>query len=389
LYLLGLGLKEIGDGISNGFTLDTKRWEYYDKDGKESTTFNPIFPGFEAFLKAKENNKEGDVNVEQPKPIDALFQKLETELGKFFTKAKQDTLNTFFKNKFQFFYTIIGKLKALYKTFIETYTLKNALIYINALFIGLYNSIIKAIGGIIALVGIILQLPHKASELESSKVKSSISATFELLEEYVETTRIVFSVPNIKALFSAFITMGEQVKTVFVNPSQIVSLTKEFALKASDKTDDAVKYITTRVDSIGYGLGFAIGFIVEEVVTAIATGGAKTVIGALKFTLNSFVDLFKTVGRIGGKTLKGIAKSPLLIIEGIAALFKYLRRLDVKKLLDDFIAWFVKLFNNTKQLAEEAFETLFSYVAKQRITKAGYEPTGIKGDVVIFCPIKP
>ncbi len=383
--LLGIGLKGIGDGISD-LALDSKRWEYYDKEGNKSKTFKPLFPGLETALNDLD---KPDKNEEQSKPIETLFTTLETKLDAFFAKTKQEALNKYFRRKFQFLYTIVKKLKTLYTAFKDKYTQKNALIYINALFTGFYNSIVKAIGGIIALVGIILQIPQKASDLEYNKSVSSISGAFELLEEFIETTKIMFSIPNIEALFTAFITMGKQVETVFSNPSQIVSLTKAFALKAADKTGDAVNYLSTRVDSIGYGLGFAIGFIVEEVVTALATGGAKTVIGALKFTLNSFADLFKTIAKAGGKTLKGLALSPITIIEGVAALLKYLRRLDVKQLLDNFVEWFVTLFKTTKKLAEEAFEKLYSRIAKERITKAGYKPTGFNGDVIIFCPIKP
>ena len=387
LYGLGWLLEELGDGISSELTFDEKRWKYYDENGEKSKEFSPVFPGFEGLLDHLDKPKE---DKDQPKSFDSTMSDLEKKINTFFEADSQTEIGRFFKQKFKFLYKIVKRIKKLYELFKKTFTLKNTLIYINALFIGIVNSLVKAVGGIISLVGNILQIPYHLSELKENNVKSSISAAFELFEEYVEAVFKLFSRKNLIALYNTFVKMGDLAKDFFSNPSQIMSLSEEFAIKALDKTNQAAEYLSTRVDSIGYGLGFAVGFIIEEVVTAIATGGAKTVAGALKFSADSFGKLFKSVGKFAKNGTKAVVNSPLQFFEGLAALFKYLKRLNVEQLLDNFIEWFKKLFTTTKQLAEETFNRIFDKPSsRKRINDAGFTPSGVKGDMVILCPIKP
>ena len=117
----------------------------------------------------------------------------------------------------------------------------------------------------------------------------------------------------------------------------------------------------------------------------IATGGAKTVGTALKLTAESFEQLLK----LGGRGLKTLGKAPVSLVETLIALFRYLRKLNVQKLLDDLIALIVKLFKTTKQVAEEAFKKIFNPNQRNRIERAGLTPTKVDefGNVTL-CPIK-
>ncbi len=390
LYGIGYVLKELGDGISKELTFDDIRWKYYNENGDKAKDFSPVLPGFEALLgKVGETEKD---SFNKADTFEVVVAALETRVNTFFNSASDDSnFKALFKTHFGFINTLIAKLKELYTTFKETFTAKNGLIFGNALFIGIVNSLIKAIGGILSLVGSILKYPYEVRKEQKerrsqNKVDTTLSSVKEVIEEFMQTLDKLFTVKNIEALFNGFTQMGALVLTTFSDPDQLVSLSRAFALAVADKTVDAAKYLSVRIDNIGYGLGFAIGFIVEEVITAIASGGAKTVGTALKLTAKSFEELL-SLGRRGVKTL---GKAPQSFAETVIALFRYLRKLNVQKLLDDLIALMVKLFKTTKQMAVEAFEKLFTKPQQNRMLEnAKLQPTSVDDlGVITFCPIK-
>jgi hypothetical protein len=389
LYGIGVALEVIGDGISNDLTFDEKRWKYYDDNGEKSKVFSPILPGFESLLNHLEKQDEKSKAFNTTDSLEVVLQALDVKMDLFFNSPTENEFKQFFKDKFGFISTIINKIKTLYISFKEIFTLKNTLIYGNALLIGIVNSLIKAIGGIISLAGNILQAPYNLSKKDPdrerlAKESTSLISAMELFEELGETCIKLFSVKNLKALFNGFVDMAKEAYTTFSNPNAIISTSKAFTLAAANKANEAVEYLSTRVDSIGYGMGFVIGFIVEEVITGILTGGAKTIASALKLSADSFVQLFK----LGKSAIKGVAKSPVSLVEGLIALFRYLRKLDIKKVIENFIEWFKKLFTTAKQLAEEVFNKLFNPRNQKRINDAGFVPTRVNGDMVILCPIK-
>lgn len=390
LYGIGYILKELGDGISSELTFDDKRWNYYDENGDKAKDFSPVLPGFEALLGYLGEAEKDSFN--KADTFEVVVASLENKVNIFFNSASNDSnFKTLFKKYFDFIPVLIAKLKALYKVFKETFTFKNGLIFGNALFIGIVNSLIKAIGGILSLVGSILKFPYEVRQEEKErkakfKQSTTLSSVMEVFEAFLQTLDKLFTSKNLEALFNGFIQMSGLVFSIFSNPDQIVSLSKAFTVTVADKTVEGAKYLSARIDNIGYGLGFAIGFIIEEVLTAIATGGAKTVGTALKLTVESFEQLLK-LGRTGVKT---IAKAPVSFAETLIGLFKYLRKLNVQKQIDDFIAWFVKLFKTIKQLAEEAYLKVFGRSTRDKFKKYGFSPT--KYDEVTetftFCPIK-
>jgi len=387
LYGVGYAVKELGDAISTEFVFDDKRWKYYNENGDRAKDFSPLLPGFDTVLKVldsdeKDSPKQGDT-------FEVFITALETKVNSFFNSASDDNnFKTLFKKHFGFINTLITKLKELYAVFKDTFTAKNTLIFGNALFIGIVNSLVKAIGGILSLVGAILKYPYETRREDEerkskNKVSTSLSSVLEVFEEFMQTLGKLFTVKNMVALFSGFTQMSALALTTFSNPEQVLSLNRAFTVAVADKSVDAAKYLSARVDNIGYGLGFAVGFLIEEVITAIATGGAKTIGAALKLTAESFEQLFK-LGKAGVKT---IGKAPVSLVDGLIALFKYLRKLNIKKLIDDFIAWFIKLFKTTKQLALETFNKLFNSRERLYFNKLGFGPTGFKDDILTLCPL--
>ena len=132
----------------------------------------------------------------------------------------------------------------------------------------------------------------------------------------------------------------------------------------------------------------AIGFIIEEVLTAIFTGGAKTVAQALRLTLDSITSAVNTVRKVGKK----VARKPIDFIHGISVLLKKLKHLNVKKMMDEFVEWIKNLVKTTKQLAQEAFDRFFPNTAqgmkdRRYLRKRGYQPTSFVDDVLTICPI--
>jgi len=380
----------LGDGISTTFVFDDNRWKYYNENGDKAKDFSPIFPGFETFLEKVDAIEKDSSN--KGSTFEMVIAGLENKIDAFFNNTSEDSnFKNFLKKHFSFINTLISKLKELYVTFTETFTHKNGFIFANALFIGIVNSLIKAIGGILSLVGAILKYPYESREADEElkrqfKKSTTLSSAMEVVEEFMQTLDKLFTKKNIETLFDGFLKMNDLVLTTFSNPEQLLSLNRAFALAVADKTVDAAKYLSVRVDNIGYGLGFAIGFIVEEVITAIATGGAKTVSTALQLTAKSFEELLK----LGGRGLKTIGKAPKSFVEKIIILFKALRRLDVQKHIDDLIDLVVKLFKTTKELAVKAFEKLFTKQQQNRmLNRAKLQPTSVDDlGVITFCPIK-
>ncbi|WP_299519827.1 hypothetical protein [Winogradskyella sp.] len=390
LYGVGYVVKELGDAISTEFVFDDKRWNYYNENGDRAKDFSPVLQGFDVLLdhldaKEKENTKKEDT-------FEVFIKAIEAKVNKFFSVSSEDnSFSKLFKKHFGFIKTLLGKLRELYVVFKETFTSKNTFIFGNALLIGIINSLVKAVGGILSLIGAILKYPYETRREDKerrskNKVSTSLSSVLEVFEELTQTFGKLFSLKNLEALFNGFVQMGALALTIFSNPEQVLSLNRAFTVAVADKSVDAAKYLSARVDNIGYGLGFAVGFLIEEVITGIATGGAKTIGTALKLSAESFQQLFK-LGKAGIKT---IGKAPVSLVDGLIALFKYLRKLNVKKLIDGFIAWFVKLFKTANQLLEEAYKKVFSPSTRSKFKRFGLGPT--KYDEVTeaftFCPIK-
>ncbi|KAB1158921.1 hypothetical protein F7018_07395 [Tenacibaculum aiptasiae] len=365
--LLGDPLVLIGNEITKTFKTDVNRWEYYKEDGSVNEKFAPIFPGFKEYLNSPKEKENVGVTLE------SKITSLKEELSNAIKSVPNKEFRAFLFNKLAFVFKITDALIDLYKSLKKLITSKNLFIYLNAFFIGVYNSLVEAIGGIVSLIGHIINLPAYLLKIDKITFKQSVSLGMEMLENATEAFLKLFSIKNIKTLFNGLISVAKLLINAVLNPDTILS-----------KLADGVNYTATKVDQVGYGIGYVIGFIVEEVLTAIATGGAKTVAQALKITFES---LAKAVSK--GKTaVKIVVKKPSDFIHALSGLFKKLKELDVAKLMDEFLTWIQELIKTTKQLATEKFDDLFNFSEKSWLKKFNLSPTNFINDVLTLCPVK-
>ncbi|MBC8756930.1 hypothetical protein H2O64_19820 [Kordia sp. YSTF-M3] len=369
----GDGLIALGDGITS-LKFGGHRWKYYDKEGNPDPKFNPIFPGLKALIDTLQTSKEEALEQE------ASFKETKKNILKgyndFMDLIPHETLRDYLKVKLQFIPKMLAKLSELYAKFINFLKggLASTLIYLNALFIGVVNSLIEAIGGIISLVGMILSLPYYLYQAANNEKKGSyVSLVFELLENGIEGFVKLFSLKNLGAVIGFALKAADLAKTTFSKPETIVT---QFEKGAS--------FVRTHMDNIGYVIGYIIGFVLEEVLIALATLGTGNIVQAFAVTADSLKKLLTAPKRIARFSVNKTGD----FIKAMVALFNKIKKFDLKKALDTLLVWIRKLVSTTKKLAQESFEKFFSKKAKKNMGDAKYEPSGITNGRIQFCPIK-
>ncbi|EDP96803.1 hypothetical protein U8527_00660 [Kordia algicida OT-1] len=366
----------IGEAISENLRFDEKRWRYFDEEGKPSKNFEPIIPGFLHFLEIADVIHE---NIEKnSENFKSKLAGIEDRIDEFLDIVPIRSIRRYLKKKLKILFDVIEKMRDVYDTVIKIITSKEIFLFANALLIGLLNSLSAAVGGILTLIGHIMNLPYylyKASETKSERKSGYISMVIELLENGIEAFISLFSVKNLAAIASFFIEAPGLVRDFLTSPSTIMT-----------KTTEAGSYVKTHSDAIGYGMGYAIGFVVEEVLTTMATMGTANVVKAVKVT----VDSFKSILIASGKAAKFTITSPKTLVKGMSLLFKRMRKLNVPKLLDELLAFLKSLLTTARQLAEEAFDKAFKHnpLVKVQLQRAGYAPTEVIDDLIRICPIK-
>jgi len=369
----GDGLLFIGEAITS-LKFAKHRWKYYDDEGNPDPKFSPIFPGLKSLIETLQVSKE---EAEQQ---EASFQETKASIlqgyNDFMDYIPHETLRNYLKKKLSFIPKMLIKLSELYTKFINFIRvgLASTLIYLNALFIGVLNSLIEAVGGIFSLVGMILSLPYYLhSAAKNEKKGSYVSLVFELLENGIEGFVKLFSLKNLGAIINFAIEAADLAKTVFSKPETIVT---QFEKGAS--------FVKTHIDNIGYIVGYIVGFVIEEVLIAMATLGTGNIVQALKVTADSLKKLLTAPARAARFSIKKAGD----FIDSLVILFNKIKKFDLKKALDTLLEWIRKLVSTTKKLAQETFEKLFSKKAKKNMKAAKYEPTGINNGNIQFCPIR-
>jgi hypothetical protein len=100
------------------------------------------------------------------------------------------------------------------------------------------------------------------------------------------------------------------------------------------------------IDAFGYYIGYFIGMLVDIIISAIFTGGAKTVADVLKIISKQFTEIYK----FAKSTLKYTTKVATNAIEYIIDLLAKLRNSakNIKPFLDEILEWLRKIFNELK-----------------------------------------
>jgi hypothetical protein len=372
---IGNPLVGVGEGMLKYMKADPSRWKYYHDDPtKNGANFEPYIPGIKSAVESLGESKEEEI---KNRDIGADVSTMKEDIKAAINKIPVESYRKLLHKKLEFIYEISDKLEELYVNIQKIFTWQNGLIYLNALLTGIYNSLIEAIAGILILVGNILSFPAKFVELTGASITDGFKIGVEILENIIEAIISFFSLKNITEFFVGLYRVAKTLALSSTGPAQQISF-----------LSSAAEYIATHVDQIGYAIGYVIGFLVEEVITAIFTGGAKTVATALQMTLDSFKSVLKGVQKVG----KYLIEKPIDFIYALSLLYKKIKNLDMKKLMDEFIEWIKKLFKIGKELAIEAFEKFFPNTSKGRkdrrfLKNKGYEPTSFVDNVLTVCPI--
>jgi predicted double-glycine peptidase len=128
---------------------------------------------------------------------------------------------------------------------------------------------------------------------------------------------------------------------------------------------------TVNIDAVGYYTGYSIGMFIDVILSAVFTGGAKTVADVLRILGTQLKDLFKGIKKVAKSVGDEIAKKTALLFDDLIAIFARIRvgSKNIKPFLDEVLEWLKKLFQVEKNLLKIE-KILFS-------TRNGIEKLGI------------
>ncbi|MFK7749099.1 MAG: hypothetical protein AB8B65_11960 [Kordia sp.] len=394
----GDGLIAIGEGITS-LKFGENRWKYYDDKGQKNPKFNPIFPGLETIIDLLLDTKEASTKEYDPSKqksnnskdpsFEGTTSDIRTNFNKFIGYIPHKRISNYLKDKLSFIIDIIETLVDLYNQIVKFINegFAGTLIFLNALVIGILNSLIEAVGDIFSMVGMILSLPYHLHKIYSKQKKGSyVSLVVELLENAVEGFVNLFSIKNLNAVIDFTVASFSLVKNALSNPETIVSKLKQ-----------ANEFVKTNVDEIGYTMGYIIGFVVEEVFTGLISFGIGNLIKNGK-KVTKATEAFDTSSDSLQRVLTTKSKRPDFEIKDsnrfvntIIELFNKIKNFDLKKALDTLLEWIREFVSTTKELAENAFIKLFpNKKVRDTIISEGFIPTKVNaaGNAITFCPIK-
>lgn len=370
----GDGLIAIGEGITS-LKFGNHRWKYYDKEGNPNPKFNPIFPGLKSLIDSLQTSKEEA--EQQEASFKETKEKILEGYNNFMDYIPHKRLRDYLKKKLSFIPKMLIKLSELYTKFVNFIKegIASTLIYLNALFIGVINSLLDAIGGIFSLVGMILSLPYYLHQAATDEKRGSyVSLVFELLENGIEGFVKLFSLENLGAVVNFAIKAANLAKSTFSKPETVVTQLQKGA-----------SFVKTHMDNIGYVVGYIIGFIIEEVLYALFTLGTGNILQAFRVTADSMKKLLTAPKRV----LKFSINNTKDFIKALVAMFDQIKKFDLKKALDTLLEWIQKLASTTKKLAQDLYQKTFSKSSQKRLKKIGIEPTSVDElGRITLCPVK-
>ncbi|PTX60507.1 hypothetical protein C8N46_106152 [Kordia periserrulae] len=396
-------------------------WKRYDENGNINNEYKPLLPGYEyiKILQAmfdeppktkeekktkKETEKQLNKNIsgESLSSIGGDIEKSEKELRSSIDGLGISSLINFVKQKLQGVFRFLSEVKSIIKKVIKYIldALEKGFIYCNAFIVGLYNSLIDTVTGILQLISMICKGVKSLVNTGAEVLKNPttyFSMFLEMFENGIETVAKLFSWKNVKA-FVGFIV---QLVKFYLFPTRenskflddITEKVKNKYNQAKEKISEINTNVSLTYDQLGYGVGYIIGFIVSEVAFTIATGGASTVSTALRVSAKGYLSIIKGAGKIATTAVRGVYKTIKFSFRSVINFMRYLRSLVVKipQLLKKMVNWFNEMSAVVSKNVDDVFKNLFpSKTARDRITKAGLKPTKVSanGDAITFCPVK-
>ncbi|AXO80734.1 hypothetical protein DZC78_10175 [Olleya aquimaris] len=351
--------------------IEDNHWKYYNTDGTKNDNYDSFLPFDTAINKLEKNNDF--INAASSKIdsyLDTIKLKIETTL-----QSIDNRVNSYLKNFTKF---IFKALKTLKKTIAEvlkkvTESAKDFLIFINALVVGLINSLLDTVLFILGVAKALFNpdLQDEAVENLTFNTKATLSMFLEVLENGVD---IIITFISQKVL-GGIIKFVIEVYGLITNPS-----------KAS------LDFTLPKADQVGYFIGAIVGFIVEEVIGAMLTLGTYNAFKASQLVYTSMKNAFKSVAKTTKKaanTIGDLAKTGVVkIINLIDVIKDFITKLP--KYLDDLVEWLKSKLLTAKAFLDDAYRKHFKESIRKQLEKLGIRPTKFDEatDTFTFCPIK-
>lgn len=381
---------------------DINRWKAHDEDGKENPNFNPILYGYNEIKKLEEAFKRNEVkkvvrNLSSENMLNEFNEKisnLELDLNNGISKLKIGALQTFAKSKLKGVYQSLDEAKKHVKEITDSIfkeskakfiitLIKKRFLYLNAYIIGLYNSLVDVVTGIIQIISLACKFKAITKKVELAVIQNpslSFSMFLEFFENAMEALSNLFTIKNIVALYFWQKKQVNKVIATILYPETVIKKTKSF-----------LSSIT--VEQYGYAEGYMIGFFISEVLLTLATGGGKTIATAARFTVEGYYSILRGVVKAPITLTKGVIKVGKFSIDLLIKLFQKLKEVVKKfpQLLQKIDTWIDDLLKVANKLIDDTFIKLFpDAAARKTITDAGLRPTKVNatGDAITFCPIK-
>ncbi|MGB5981093.1 MAG: Hint domain-containing protein [Nonlabens sp.] len=281
-----LVLEKLFRGISDDLLQEyliagENRWRYYLEDGRANPQYAGMFP--KSMLDAMGTDREESFSFESGKMVGGVvtaFAKAESLLnalpqeGKLsFIKPYTGYLGKVLQSMRKTVENIAENLDGILSE-VEGFG-REVLIFANAYYVGLWNSIVEILRGILDLLALLMQLSQQPDDIEGSDFAAiglKIEMSVEMMENLLEWIESLFTVETVSQIFLFY------VNTYFTISNAITQVYK---------------------DRVGYLLGFAVGLIVEELLDALLTGGIKNVADVGRYLTKSVDEVLDTVQRAG------------------------------------------------------------------------------------------
>ncbi len=322
LQTIGDTMDSIAEGIENAIKIKSNRWKVYDKEGKLDSKYQPLLPGLTTIKKGGEALQKNTKKALNAAPVYKILETLEATIQQGIDALPKGFLRTYISKRLNVFYTIIHQAKDFVEEILQLGVLltTNIFYYINAMLVGVINSLIDVIKGVFEIIGLVCKLIiglQKEQEYAFQSIGSQAGLMIELLENVFGGIAQLLTLTNIKKYFD---TMVRIILKFIQHPTLGIT-----------------------VDQIGYAEGYITGLFIEEVVLGFLTGGAKNIETAIQLAAKSFENL---LGGVYKKAKRGVEFS----LDSLVALIAYFKKIAINfpTVMDDILLWINKRLIDVK-----------------------------------------
>lgn len=356
------------DGVEY-LKFEDNRWKYYNKDGTKNQNFNGLIPIDNA---VKQLDKTKDLINDISNKVDHYLDNITLGIDQVI-QSLDKRVYSYFKNFNQYIFKALKTVRKAIAELLKTITqsAKDFLIFINALIIGLINSLLDTVLFILGIAKALFN-PELDAQLTENLIfnpKASVSMFLEVIENGVD---ILVTFISKKVLGS--------IVTFFIKAYQLIT--------SPDKA--ALDFKLPKTDQVGYFVGAIVGFIIEEVVGAMLTLGAFNIAKASQLVLKSMKTTLTSVVKAPVKMATTIAKVGKKGVIKIISLMDVIKDfiINLPKYLNALLEYLQKLLLQASKYVQEMFINYFPKASSRKVfKKLGVKPTHFEDGVFSFCPI--